>query len=65
MITAEVVSDEVTGFVTGFGLVSPDEVLVMDYMEMLRAGNKFGTKFGSVPLPNGVHVTIVVKDDEE
>jgi hypothetical protein len=62
MITAEITS-EVTGFVTGFGLVSPDEVLVMDELEMRRAGNRFGKKFGEVPLPTGASLTIVVTDD--
>lgn len=64
MVTAEVTSDGVTGFVTGFGLVSPAQPLVMDEMEMRRAGNKAGKKFAEVPLPVGVSVTIVVTDEE-
>lgn len=63
MITAEIVS-EVTGFVTGFGLVSPEHTLIMDEMEMRRTGNRFGKRFGEVPLPNGVSLTVVVTDEE-
>jgi len=62
-ISAEVVSKEVTGYVDGFGLVSPDHALIMDEIEMRRTGNRFGRRFGEVPLPTGVSVTIVIKDE--
>lgn len=64
MITAEVTS-EVTGFVDGFGLVSPEHTLTMTELEMIRVGNKFHSKFCKAKLPVGVSVTIVVSDDDE
>ncbi len=63
-IVAEVES-EITGTANGFGLLSPDHVVILDELEMRRIGNRFGKKFGHVPVPFGASLTIVVKDEEE
>lgn len=62
MITAEITTERSAGFVDGFGLISPDEPLVLDELKMLRVASKFKCKFGDVPLPVGVSVTVVVTD---
>jgi hypothetical protein len=62
MITAEITTNGTAGFVDGFGLISPDEPLVLDEMKMLRVASRFRRKFGEVPLPVGVSVTVVVTD---
>ncbi len=60
-----VIESEVSGQIPDVGVVSRLRPLIFDEFKMVKIEAKRRCKFGEVRWPTGVHVTLVIMDDNE
>jgi hypothetical protein len=58
-----ITTETVTGSVTDFGFVSPDQPLILSETKIRMIEKKRGMLIGEVPMPIGVTFTLEVLDD--
>lgn len=56
-------TETVTGTITDFGFISPDQPLVLSEDKMRMIEKKRGMLIGQIPLPVGVGFTLEVLED--
>jgi hypothetical protein len=60
-----VTSDSVEGYITDFGLVSPDKPLILSERRLRMIEKKRRKKIGEIQMPVGTTLTIVLEGTDE
>lgn len=62
---AELATEKSGGTVNGFGYVTKDKPVVIDEFRMVMIEAKRGCKFGEVPIPEGMTLTLLVETEDK